>query len=227
MIDSNVPYFSGGHGMSADELNTVRRKIKARATSSGNSVGKNAQKEEQADLLDTLKAGSYISAREVICLYIPEALSTAHILDWETESFAASSLATQSFKDAIKGASESWAEEIKTVLGGIADAAKQFAISSLFAPDTIRSFAGAAGRVVKNPYMEMLFKGVQNRKFEMSFKFTPKTPKEARAVHDIVQTFKLWAHPALPAGREASTALKQFFISVSYTHLTLPTNREV
>ena len=66
----------------------------------------------------------------------------------------------------------------------------------------------AGTKMVINPYMEMLFRGVQNRKFELQFKFTPRDPKEARQAWDVIQTFKKYAHPSVPTEK----LLKQFFI---------------
>jgi len=58
------------------------------------------------------------------------------------------------------------------------------------------------GRII-TPRMELMFEGVGRREFSYSFTFIPKNEKESKAVHQIVQTFKLHMHPEMNnTGRE-------------------------
>lgn len=43
---------------------------------------------------------------------------------------------------------------------------------------------------ILNPNMELLFEGVNLRSFKFSFKMSPRNPNEAKAVRNIIKTFK-------------------------------------
>lgn len=58
-----------------------------------------------------------------------------------------------------------------------------------------------------NPRNEFLFDGVNNRSFNMSWKFIPKDAKESELIHEISEKLKLYMHPEL----DESTAGK-FYI---------------
>lgn len=53
---------------------------------------------------------------------------------------------------------------------------------------------------ISNPYMEMLFNGVENRSFSFTFKFTPKNEDEALTVRAIIKAFR---HSAAPEFKNA------------------------
>jgi hypothetical protein len=55
-----------------------------------------------------------------------------------------------------------------------------------------------------NPQLEILYKGSKNRQFVYSFKFTPRSQKEAEAVESIIKTLRFHACPEYGAAANAS-----------------------
>jgi hypothetical protein len=55
-----------------------------------------------------------------------------------------------------------------------------------------------------NPQLEILYKGSKNRQFIYSFKFTPRSQKEAEAVESIIKTLRFHASPEYGAAANAS-----------------------
>jgi hypothetical protein len=56
-----------------------------------------------------------------------------------------------------------------------------------------------------NPQLQMIFRGVGFRSFQLSFMFTPKSLEESTEVNDIIKTFKYHFSPGLEAGKTDST----------------------
>jgi len=56
-----------------------------------------------------------------------------------------------------------------------------------------------------NPQVQMVYKGLPLRSFQLSFTFTPKSQQEAKTIDEIVYTFKKWAAPSLTNGAAASS----------------------
>ena len=148
----------------------------------------------------------YISAQEMVCLYIPETLSTAYNMDWQTDSFRKTSAMAQAASSAIQAykSGDGFLDTAGNIAGSLAESGMKMGLAAVLSSDLM----SAGTKMVINPYMEMLFRGVQNRKFELQFKFTPRDPKEARQAWDVIQTFKKYAHPSVPTEK----LLKQFFI---------------
>jgi 1,4-alpha-glucan branching enzyme len=55
---------------------------------------------------------------------------------------------------------------------------------------------------IRNPYLKMLFRGLNFRNFEYLFKFTPHTEEESDQVFEIIQEFRRAALPASSGGTE-------------------------
>jgi hypothetical protein len=56
-----------------------------------------------------------------------------------------------------------------------------------------------------NPQLQMMFRGVGFRSFQLSFMFTPKSLEESGEVDAIIKTFKYHFSPGLQAGKTDST----------------------
>jgi hypothetical protein len=70
----------------------------------------------------------------------------------------------------------------------------------------------AGGKAI-NPQMQLMYKGVGLRSFQLEFLFTPKTKAEAKSVKDIIDTFTYHFHPSL--GDAAKGNQGQYFIMPS------------
>ena len=157
-----------------------------------------------AKKLETFMPAPMVFAKEAICLYIPESLTVGYELDWSMTDTRFTQGITKAAGSAIGGINSA-------IAGNYGDAASQTGDAILTATESSAGKIGdtlgltgltdvlsAASKTIRNPYMEAIFNGVQNRKYTMDFKFTPQTHKEAVAVHNIIQTFKKYALPEVP-----------------------------
>lgn len=67
------------------------------------------------------------------------------------------------------------------------------------------------GQIV-NPFVKMLFRGLNMRTFEFQFKFTPRTVNESNEIKDIIDEFRMAALPELEMGSFALTYPKEIQI---------------
>lgn len=65
-----------------------------------------------------------------------------------------------------------------------------------------------------NPQVQMIYKGIDLRTFQLTFTFTPKSAQEAKEVDDIISLFKLHYAPRLESGTQTSVN-SMFFIPPS------------
>ena len=157
---------------------------------------------EASRYLNLEKAGNseIKMTHEAIMLYFPETLSTAYELDWQADSMRGMAILAKTVSDALNIGNDKPITTdgiTKAVAGGMANIALNAAFGDLLS---------AATKQIQNPYMEMLFRGVQNRSLELSFKFTPRSEKEAQEVHRIITTFKRYGLPKVTGqGNIAST----------------------
>jgi len=157
---------------------------------------------EASRYLNLEKAGNseIKMTHEAIMLYFPESLSTAYELDWQADSMRGMAILAKTVSDALNIGNDKPITTdgiTKAVAGGMANIALNAAFGDLLS---------AATKQIQNPYMEMLFRGVQNRSLELSFKFTPRSEKEAQEVHRIITTFKRYGLPKVTGqGNIAST----------------------
>ena len=56
-----------------------------------------------------------------------------------------------------------------------------------------------------NPQVQMLYRGIELRSFQLSFIFTPKSADETEQVDKIISMFKYYSSPALQAGAQTQT----------------------
>lgn len=77
-----------------------------------------------------------------------------------------------------------------------ADPNAEQALIAYFAGQAVgaNAFTRSTGTVL-NPNMELLFTGPRLRTFAFNFKMTPRFPKEAAEIRDIIKTFKKYAAP--------------------------------
>ena len=62
--------------------------------------------------------------------------------------------------------------------------------------------------MLPNPYLSQLFRGVDFRNFQYTFRFVPFTPADCDNIKEIITVFRKWALPAGPAGGGASPYLQ-------------------
>ena len=76
--------------------------------------------------------------------------------------------------------------------------------------------------VVINPQLQMLYRGVGFRQFQLSFIFTPASASEAQTINNIIGTFKYHFAPDLLVGAESDNGM--FFIPPSFFNIEFMIN---
>lgn len=124
-----------------------------------------------------------------VTLYMPAGISQNQVTDWSNFSDVA-------FDILQYGSSEEVTEALKTpgtaAASGIASVARILATQS----DLVQSIT----RTASNPKKDLLFKSIERRTFSFRFEFAPKNSKEARAVANIIQRFRLFSAPEVIQG---------------------------
>lgn len=114
-----------------------------------------------------------------ISLYIPAGISASYSMSYEGIDYKLASLLRGD--EASKALEMIFTKPEMTVTRALAVGANPL-LSSM-------------SRTALNPKKDILFKEVQNRKFNFNYQFAPRNMKEAKAVADIIYMFKLFAHP--------------------------------
>ena len=137
---------------------------------------------------------------QAISLYIPDSMSFTTSYDWQDASL------TEMGGKYLKGG-----QDVGGVLSAVLDkvrdngseAAKtigQAASDIILNPTGGNSFGdaaiGMAGMAV-NPQIFVLFRGIDLRRFQFDFIFTPKSPEEAANVRNIIKAFRFHAAPEI------------------------------
>jgi hypothetical protein len=150
-----------------------------------------------------------------IVLYMPENLSVSYNADWGSaelggagsgsnafdnlaDQFRSGGLGDINFKSAVGEGTVG--EKIKRDIAGIAQN---------FSGLNVRDLIQARSRIIANPHIELLFRGVQNRQFQFDFTFTPKNEAEAVEVRNIIKAFKFHMSPDIQGG-DATGAFMRF-----------------
>lgn len=129
-----------------------------------------------------------------ITLYMPETLSNPTNVSWDSQAFGqgGSAVADQAsmmdFGNLWDRGTESTKDFFNSMRGKLSG-------SSQASGEQITALSE---QKVLNPYLKMLFRGLNFRNFEYLFKFTPHSEEESKKVQEIIQEFR---KAALPASR--------------------------
>jgi hypothetical protein len=143
-----------------------------------------------------------------ITLPIPAGINDRNNADWQndaldplTQGFADASMSfilggTQSATSSVQSSTNAIGADTKSIEAFVAAKAAEKATGSN------NLLARQFGAII-NPNLELLFNGPQLRDFTFNFRFTPRTPKEAKNVRTIIRYFK----QAMAPKRTASVLL--------------------
>lgn len=142
-----------------------------------------------------------------ILLYMPEKITTNYGFDYQGESLQLA-VAGLGLADIIGGGSVLSEEAKAEFLAGLGEQFSLRFVTKIL--DDLGSLAGinvgATGvlekkrRKVLNPHMQFLFRSVNQRSFEYTFSFAPRSQKDSEAVDNIIRAFKFYAHPEIQRG---------------------------
>jgi len=182
---------------------------------------------------DVLTKGVSISPKTkklgaVISLYMPDTLYAEYSADYTEFSLtddlgglvssirAVNQIAD---KNPLSGPSGSMYEAIKSVGKGMGNAVSNqpetiYLASKAFGAENIGAVLNKAQGYAINPQLQMIYKGIGLRTFQLTFTFTPKSAQEAKEVDDIIALFKHHYAPRLESATETSIN-SMFFIPPS------------
>ena len=167
----------------------------------------------------TLKEGLSISPqtttpRAVISLYMPDTLNAGYHSSYDTPSLEDAFGSTiQGLRSLSKTAGQfAQGADLKSVISsdpGVINlqAKAAGALTGLAGGNaqTTQSLILQAQGYAINPQVQMLYRGIDLRSFQLSFTFTPKSVGETEQVDKIISTFKYYFSPALQAGAQTQT----------------------
>jgi len=80
-----------------------------------------------------------------------------------------------------------------------------------------------ANRFILNPHAEVLFKGVDFRKFQFQWKLTPRSENEVNIVRDIIQMFKFHSAPDISSDTNQNFIVYPDEFQIQFMHLNSDT----
>lgn len=199
------------------EIEPVNSDEKVKAVINGGIV----QNEIQATLKPPV---SKISSQ--VALYMPDTLSMSYSADYQDFSLTESLGAGGKIASAAISAYDAFES------GGL-DGLKKNLVNQAVGPQgaelagkVLDKYAGtqnaadtllrAQGRAI-NPQMQLLYKGVSLRQFQLQFLFTPKNKGEADTVTSIIDTFNYHFHPSIGSASKGDQG--QYFVMPSIFNL--------
>lgn len=148
-----------------------------------------------------------------ISLYMPDTVNMGFDLNYDGENLSeysivkAGQIGESIFDKMRKNIKDKGFLSMFSGTGPEVTAALQLANDGKLPFDTVLKGQGVA----INPQIQLLFRAVGLRTFQMEFMFSPKTQAEALTIQEIIQTFRFHAAPEI-AGDANSTESGLFFI---------------
>ena len=143
-------------------------------------------------------SGNSVRIDTTIDLYMPAKIDTTYSSRWNMTELGITGTAA----DALKGLTniESWedgGQAWDTVKKSVPEIAANTVAGTIQAlsPINAKDLKAVVTNTVSNPYMEVLFEGVDNRTFSFTFKMIPRNEQEQRTIENIVKQFKFHRAP--------------------------------
>lgn len=167
-----------------------------------------------ADIIGMLQGSAhYLKATQnslaSISLYMPDSLTNSYTHDWSQislkdtlglGSFLASAIAEYNQIGGKDAPDTSRSNFLNFWAKGMAGGAASAISGKLGTGSDLGALVQNELRMLPNPQLQMLYKGIELREFQFEFVFTPSSKKEAQAVESIIQTFTYYSVPALVNG---------------------------
>jgi len=139
---------------------------------------------------------------DAITLYMPNTgITSQHTPQWESGQMG--NAVGEAAGRILQGDAMSW-KGIAGFSGQLAKKMKDMGtdLAGALAGGDVKSTVNKVSNQAENNFLEMFFKGVDMRKFDFTWNFRPKNPKEVREVNKIIQTFKFHSLPEFPDHNE-------------------------
>ncbi len=144
-------------------------------------------------------SSNYVRTTTVIDMFMPHDLNTSYQSNWNVEELGIigsgidAGVGVSEYGANLDDVGEAWnvikksvPEMLANTLAGTADA---------LSPFNAKGAKKFIDQTVANPYIEVLFGGVENRTFSFTFKMTPRNADEQKTIKDIIKEFKFHRAP--------------------------------
>ncbi|UHS65570.1 hypothetical protein RPN242_gp030 [Escherichia phage vB_EcoM-RPN242] len=168
----------------------------------------------------------HVRSNESIVLCMPEYITTNYGVGWNGSELGLAGMGAQFLSRAAQDMTQFKLGDALNVGKEMGRFAATKAIQSaseaipflpsINAHDTLELFTGT----MTNPYVEMIFQGVRNREIPFTFKFTPRSQKEAKMVREIIRMFKMHMYPEYKYNKNSSA----FYLHPSTFDITFMVN---
>lgn len=133
----------------------------------------------------------------VIDLFLPPSIQTQYSSAWKTENLGMTGAALEAAYGLGQGG---WTEQqgtLDTIKNTMATAVPSIASKAfdLITRSNTESVRQMVTGTVANPYMEVMFEGINSRAFNFTFKMIPRNSDEQYTIRDIVKQFKFHQAP--------------------------------
>jgi len=159
------------------------------------------QSEGSASIRSKVKmSASYKRTIESMVLPMPENVISTYGVQWqgaELGTAAAVMNAIQNYDQiTLQDVGNRLGESAKNTITGMVQG-----LTGFNAKDAADLYTGT----IANPFVETLFKGVNNREIPMTFKFAARNEEESRVIHEIIRRFKFHMYPEYKYKSEGSS----------------------
>jgi len=152
---------------------------------------------------------------DTIALYMPPNLKTSYGANYKSSETGIAGVVGPD----VLGAGTTWTDMFRGLIGSSSTTAMRDQIIDLLAVRGITKVSDfvsggdmtgvvrKAAQKALNPALEAIFQSVDLRKFEFSFRFTPRSEKELKQVHAIIKLFKFHMLPERVSGQNVGRHL--------------------
>jgi hypothetical protein len=140
---------------------------------------------------------------DAIVLYMPATIQTNYAADWKETELGANVGEAMGRASKADFTTASGIGDFVSGMAGMGMTAVEKAMgaaTSAIVGGDINSAVDKLSNRAQNNFLEATFKGLAFRKFSFQWKFTPKSPEEAKQVHKIIKTFKFHMLPEMKGG---------------------------
>ena len=196
--------------LSPQEKQLLQRQEKSSNSKTG--TGENAgernkivqRTHHQGTVAGQLKVQRLTRTNSAIALYMPPQITANYMSAYKEQEMGAlvgmgaEALGGVRTDALMAGANPSGVDAFKNTMAIAAEQVKKAAKQSLSAAGAdIIGAAEKAGNIAQNNFMEIMYSGPTFRKFSYTWKFTPKSPREAKEIDKIIRTFKFHMLPEM------------------------------
>lgn len=132
----------------------------------------------------------YVRSNQSIIFPMPESTATTYGIEWNAVELGQAGRLAREIGTFSENSLSDIGNALKEGLKNIATGAVE-ALTGINVKQTAELYSGT----IQNPFLEVLFKGVSTREFNMEFTFSPRNRKESEILHEIIRRLKFHAHP--------------------------------